>query len=353
VISKYFSDGEALTALDMGEGYREIGVKLARVNLMEERYLGNSGLKVSRLGLGTMTWGRDTDELEAADQLKSFIDAGGNLIDTAAVYGDGDSERVIGGFLGTLVPRDKIILASKAGISFSTGERVVNNSRTSLLADLDKSLARLGTDYLDLWQIHSWDSLVPLEETLSALDIAVSSGRVRYVGLSNFNGWQLARSATLQNPIFGKSVISSIQNEYSLLNRSAEREVLPACAELNVGFLAWSPLGRGVLTGKYRAGTPSDSRGASPHFSDFVSPYLDAQSRSIVEAVCVAGEGLGFSPIEVALAWVRDSKGVASAIIGARTAAQLRGALTVEEITLPHQVREALDEVSQSSLLKE
>ena len=313
---------------------------------MEERYLGSTGLKVSRLGLGTMTWGRDTDELEAADQLKTFVDAGGTLIDTAAVYGDGDSERVIGGFLGTLIPREQVVLASKAGISFASGERVVNNSRTSLLSDLDKSLSRLGTDYLDLWQVHAWDPSVPLEETLSALDIAVTSGRARYVGLSNFNGWQSARAATLQNPLFGKAGIASLQNEYSLLNRSVENEVLPAAEEMKLGFIAWSPLGRGVLTGKYRSGTPSDSRGASPHFSGFVQPYLDARSRKIVDAVCVAGEGLGYSPIVVALSWVRDRYGVASAIVGARTAAQLRGIMTVEEIVLPPQVREALDEVS-------
>ena len=313
---------------------------------MELRTLGNSGLLTSRLGLGTMTWGRDTDEHEAADQLKTFLDAGGNLIDTAAVYGDGDSERVIGGFIGTMVRREDLILATKAGISFASGERVVNNSRTSLLADLDKSLARLGVENVDLWQIHTWDQNVPLEETLSAMDIALSSGRARYIGVSNFTGWQLARAATLQNPIFGKAPIVSIQSEYSLLNREIENEVMPACSEMNIGTLAWSPLGRGVLTGKYRSGTPSDSRGASPHFSGFVSPYLDERSNRIVNAVCVAAEGLGYSPLEVALSWVRDGIGVSSAIVGARTAAQLRGALTVEEIKLPDQVRAALDEVS-------
>jgi aryl-alcohol dehydrogenase-like predicted oxidoreductase len=293
-----------------------------------------------------MTWGRDTDEHEAADQLKTFLDAGGNLIDTAAVYGDGDSERVIGGFIGTMVRREDLILATKAGISFASGERVVNNSRTSLLADLDKSLARLGVESVDLWQVHTWDENVPLEETLSAMDIALSSGRARYIGVSNFTGWQLARAATLQNPIFSKAPIVSIQSEYSLLNREIENEVMPACAEMNIGTLAWSPLGRGVLTGKYRSGTPSDSRGASPHFSGFVSPYLDERSTRIVDAVCVAAEGLGYSPLEVALSWVRDGIGVSSAIVGARTAAQLRGALTVEEIKLPDQVRAALDEVS-------
>ncbi len=313
---------------------------------MEMRILGNSGLRVSRLALGTMTWGRDTDEHEAAEQLKSYLDAGGNLIDTAALYGDGDSERVIGGFLETLIPREQVVLATKAGISFNTGERVVNNSRASLLSDLDKSLARLGVSDIDLWQVHTWDESVPLEETLSAIDFAVSSGRARYVGVSNFLGWQLARAATLQNPIFGKAPIISIQSEYSLLNRKIEEEVIPAAIELNIGLLAWSPLGRGVLTGKYRNGTPSDSRGASQHFANFVSPYLNAKSKKIVDAVSVAAEGLGYSPLEVALSWVRDSYGVTSAILGARTAAQLRGALTVEEIVLPDQVRAALDEVS-------
>ncbi|MCX6455292.1 MAG: aldo/keto reductase [Actinomycetes bacterium] len=313
---------------------------------MEKRTLGNSGLRVSRLALGTMTWGRDTDEHEAADQLKTFLESGGNLIDTAAVYGDGDAERVLGGFIGTLANRDEIILATKAGISFANGERSVNNSRGNLLNDLDKSLARLGVDHIDLWQIHTWDPLVPLEETLSAIDQAVSSGRTRYVGVSNFSGWQLARSATLQNPFFGKAPIISQQSEYSLLNREIESEVMPAALEMNIGILAWSPLGRGVLTGKYRNGSPSDSRGASPHFSGFVSPYLGENSRRIVDAVCVASEGLGYSPIEVALSWVRDGFGVTSAIVGARTAAQLRGILTVEEIVLPDQVRIALDEVS-------
>ena len=227
---------------------------------MERRQLGKSGVHVSRLGLGTMTWGRDTDEHEAADQLRAFLDVGGNFIDTAAVYGDGDSERVLGGLLGVLVNRDEIVIATKAGISLRQGERVIDNSRTSLIADLNKSLSRLGVEYVDLWQIHRWDPNSPLEETLSAMDYARQSGKARHVGVSNFNGWQLARSATLQNPLFGRSPIISTQNEYSLLNRGVESEVIPACSALDVGFLAWSPLGRGVLTGKYRAGMPSDSR---------------------------------------------------------------------------------------------
>ena len=311
---------------------------------MERRKLG--GVSISRLGLGTMTWGRDTDENEAAQQLQYFVEAGGNLIDTAAVYGDGDAERVLGGFIGTLVRRDQLFIASKAGITFKDGVRQVNNSRNELISDLDRTLSRLNVDYLDMWQIHTWDKNTPLEETLSALDYATSSGKARYVSVCNFNGWQLARSATLQNPIFGKAAITSAQNEYSLLNRRVEEEVIPAATALNLGFLAWSPLGRGVLTGKYRNGVPSDSRGASPHFANFVEPYLTERAKQIVEAVIVAADGLGYSPLEVALSWVRDAPGVTSALIGARTGAQLRGILTVEQITLPDQVRQALNEVS-------
>lgn len=307
------------------------------------RKAGATGLSISRLGLGTMTWGRDTDEHEAADQARAFLDAGGNFLDTAAVYGAGDSEKVIGGLIGSLFKREEMVIATKGGISFIDGVRTVNTSRGALLSELDASLKRLGTDYIDLWQVHTWDEATPLDDTLAALETAYQSGRARYVGVSNYSGWQSARAITKQE---SKSPIATLQNEYSLLNREIEDEVLPCAIELNVGILAWSPLGRGVLTGKYRNGTPSDSRGASPHFAGFVEPYLDERSKRIVEAVQVAADGLGYSPLEVALAWVRDAVGVTSAIIGARTGAQLRGILRSEEISLPGVVRQALDEVS-------
>lgn len=313
---------------------------------MEKRPVGASGLQVSRLGLGTMTWGRDTDEQEAADQLRLFLDAGGNFIDTAAIYGDGDSERVLGGLIDAMAKREDLVIASKSGISIRSGERKIDNSRKALLAELDRTLTRLETDYLDIWQVNAWDEDVPLEETLGAFDSAVSSGKVRYVGIANFSGWQTARAVTLQNPIFGKAPISSTQNELSLLNRRCEREVLSAAKAMSFGFFAWSPLGRGVLTGKYRRGMPSDSRGASPHFSNFIEPYLSDKSARIVEAVLVASDGLGLSPIEIAIAWVRDLPGVSAALVGARTGAQLRGILTSENVVLPAPVREALDEVT-------
>ena len=310
------------------------------------RRAGKSGLTLSRIGLGTMTWGRDTDAHEAADQCRAYIEAGGNFLDTSATYGDGDSERVIGGLIGTLFKREEVVIASKAGVTYPEGNRIINNSRASLIAELDKTLNRLETDYLDLWQIHSWDPNNPLEDTLSALDYAYSSGKARYVGICNFSGWQTARAVTLQESNSAKAPITSIQIEYSLLNRDAEVEIFPCSDDTDIGILAWAPLGRGVLTGKYRNGIPSDSRAAAPHFVKHVEPYLDAHSSKIVEAVAVAAEGLGFAPLEVALAWVRDTPGVTSAIVGARTGAQLRGILRSEEISLPMVVRDALNEVS-------
>ncbi|MEY4153078.1 MAG: hypothetical protein RL470_1137 [Actinomycetota bacterium] len=313
---------------------------------MEMRRAGNSGLSLSRLGLGTMTWGRDTDTHEAADQCRAFIEAGGNFIDTSSTYGDGDSERVIGGLIGTLFKREEVAIATKAGISFPDGVRTINNSRQSLIAELDKSLSRLETDYVDIWQIHTWDPFTPLEDTLSALDYAFSSGKARYVGISNFSGWQSARAITIQESNSAKAPIVTHQVEYSLLNRSIEDEILPCADETGIGILAWAPLGRGVLTGKYRKGVPSDSRAAAPHFVKHVEPYLREKPQRIVEAVAVAAEGLGFAPLEVALAWVRDTPGITSAIVGARTGAQLRGILTSEEIVLPGVVRDALNEIS-------
>ena len=313
---------------------------------MQQRFLGDTGLAVSRLGLGTMTWGRDTDEHEAREQLAAFVGAGGTLLDTAAGYTDGDSERLIGSLIGDVCERDEIVLATKAGVGRRKGERFTNASRGHLISTLDASLERLGVDHVDLWQVHTWVDDAPIEETLSALDYAVTSGRAAYVGVSNYNGWQSAQAATWQRAVPGRARLASNQVEYSLLNRAVEAETIPAARALGLGVLPWSPLGRGVLTGKYRSGTPADSRAASPHFSTFVGRYLDEHSQRVVEAVARAADGLGFSPLEVALAWVRDRPGVTAPIIGARTAAQLRESLTVEECELPAEIVQALDDVS-------
>lgn len=314
---------------------------------MEMRMVGKSGLEISRLGLGTMTWGRDTDPHEAADQARAYIEAGGNFLDSANHYGDGDSERVIGGLISTLFRREDIVLSTKAGLSYHSGTLKTDTSRTALMSTLDQSLARLGTDHVDLWSVQVWDEKAPLEDSLSALDWAYTTGRARYVGISNFNGWQSARAISLQEANSAKAPIISMQNEFSLVSRSVEKDVLDCAVNLQRGFIAWSPLGRGALTGKYRNGIPADSRAATPHFAPFIEPYLNEKSRRIVEAVSVAAQGLGYAPLEVALAWVRDFQGVTSAIVGARTGAQMRGILTSEEIVLPDVVRTALDEISQ------
>jgi aryl-alcohol dehydrogenase-like predicted oxidoreductase len=174
----------------------------------------------------------------------------------------------------------------------------------------------------------------------------VTTGRASYVGVSNYTGWQTAQAATWQRAVPGRVPLASTQVEYSLLNRSIEAEIVPATQALGVGILPWSPLGRGVLTGKYRHGTPADSRAASSHFANFVGAYLNERSQRIVEAVCRAADGLGWSPLEVALVWVRDRPGVAAPIVGARTAAQLKGALGIDELLLPTEIIDALDDVS-------
>lgn len=319
---------------------------------MRSRHLGRSGLVVSRLALGTMTWGRDTDEDDAAGQLRRFRDAGGTLIDTADVYTDGDSERILGRLLDDVVSRAEVLVATKASGVTGPGPMGHGSSRGHLLGALDASLQRLRTDHVDLWQLHAWDPHTPLEESLAALDHAWTSGRARYVGVSNFSGWQTARAAGWPagpGGWPGRVPIVSTQVEYSLLQRGVEREVVPAALDAGIGLLPWSPLGRGVLTGKYRGGTPADSRAASPLF-ERLAPYLDESAGHVVDAVLTAADGLGVSPIAVALAWVRDRPGVVAPVVGARTAAQLAGSLAAEEVELPAEILAALDDVSRPTL---
>jgi aryl-alcohol dehydrogenase-like predicted oxidoreductase len=314
---------------------------------MEQRRLGRSGMTVSSIALGTMSWGHETDDDDAAQQLHDFVDVGGNFVDTADVYTGGESERILGRLLNSVVPRDELIIATKAVLQFGRPDgRRSNASRHHLLRALDASLARLGVDHIDLWQLHNWDAMTPLGETLAAVDAAVASGKVRYAGISNYNGWQTAKAATWQLAVPGRAPLVSTQMEYSLLSRGIEREVVPAALDLGLGILPWSPLGRGVLTGKYRGGTPSDSRGASPRYEQFVSAYLDDRADGIVGAVMTAADGLGVAPIAIALAWVRDRPGVVAPIVGARTAGQLKGSLTADGLVLPDEIRHALDEVS-------
>ncbi|MGP3969320.1 aldo/keto reductase [Streptomyces sp. 6N223] len=314
---------------------------------MDHKALGHTGLRVSRLGLGTLTWAREVGEQEATELLKAFWEAGGTLVDTADVYADGGAEYLLGRLLDGLVPRDDLVIATKAG-SVPDPDRRFDASRGHLLSALDASLERLGTSHVDLWQVHAFDEETPLEETLQALDIAVASGRARYAGVSNFCGWQLAKAATWQLAAPGmRTRLASTQMEYSLLQRGIEREVLPAAMDLGIGVMPSSPLGRGVLTGKYRDGrAPAGSRAASEQLSAFVAPYLDEAAGRIVEAVAIAADGLAVTPLQVALAWVRDRPGVVAPIVGARTGRQLGEALSVAELSLPDEIRRALDDVS-------
>ena len=299
---------------------------------------------MSRLALGTMAWGVSTPIEDARDHLKTYLAAGGDFVDTAYGYGDGASEEALGGMLGDLVPREDLVICTKAGISRQTGTRVVDTSRRTLMHQLETSLKRIGTPYVDLWLVHTWSDDTPLEETLSALEWAVTSGRARYVGVSNYSGWQAAHAATLMS----QSRIPLVANEieYSLLNRLPEDELAAASHALGFGLLPWSPLGRGVLTGKYRHGIPADSRAASRDFNGLAGLNLTEESGQIVDAVAIAAHGMNVSPAEIALAWVRDRPGVVAPIVGARTTAQLRTALSSEDLELPTELVEALNDVS-------
>jgi len=291
-----------------------------------------------------MGWGASTSVEDARDHLKTYLAAGGDFVDTAHGYANGASEEALGTMLGELVPRDELVICTKAGISRRTATRVVDTSRRTLMHQLDTSLERMGTPYVDLWLVHTWSDDTPLDETLSALEWAVTSGRARYVGVSNYSGWQAAHAATLMSARRIPLVADEI--EYSLLNRIPEDELASAAQALGFGLMPWSPLGRGVLSGKYRHGIPADSRAASREFSGLAGLNLTEESGQIVDAVAIAAQGMNVSPAEIALAWVRDRPGVVAPIVGARTTAQLRTALASEDLELPTELRQALDDVS-------
>ena len=308
---------------------------------MQQRYVGNSGLRVSSLSLGTMSWARETDEQGASALLRTFMDGGGTLVDTAASFSDGQAEAMLGGMLGDVVARSELVISTKAGLSTSDGRRGVDTSRNGMLSGLDASLARLGTDYVDLWFAQAWDPNVPLEETLSALEFAVRSGRARYAGVSNFNGWQTAKAAA----VAGFPLVAN-QSEYSLLHRSPEAELIPAVEDAGLGLMAWGPLGRGVLTGKYRGHIPADSRAANSRLAGYVEPYLEGTSSSVVEAVAMAAKGLGRTALDVSLSWLLSQHGVATAVVGPRTPVQLKEILDSTLAALPPQIAQALEDVS-------
>ena len=314
---------------------------------MQLRPLGRTGTYVTELCLGTMTFGREADAATSGAMIDRYLEAGGNFIDTANVYADGRSEEILGEQLGRR--RDDIVLATK-GFSVDRPGVGINDrgsTRRNLIRSLDASLSRLRTDYVDLYQVHCWDRYTPLEETLETLDALVRSGKTRYVGASNFQGWQLAKSAALQQER-GWSPFVTIQPQYSLLVRDVELEILPAAADAGLGLLPWSPLGGGFLTGKYRRGeTPAEGRLAeSDSFEGERLRGDEDRHWALADTLAEIAEANGRSVSQVALCWLLAQPHVTAPIIGARTVAQLEDNLGATGWTLDDEQLARLDAVS-------
>jgi aryl-alcohol dehydrogenase-like predicted oxidoreductase len=319
---------------------------------MDYRTLGRSGCSVSTLALGTMTFGKETDEAGAHEQLDTFVAAGGNLVDTADVYNAGTSEEMIGRWLSDRPAdvRDRVVLATKG--RFPTGDDVndLGLSRRHLQRALDASLTRLGVDCVDLYQVHSWDPVTPLEETLETLDGFVRAGKVRYVGLSNYTGWQVQKTVALARE-HGWSVPVTLQPQYNLLVREIEWEIVPACLDAGLGLLPWSPLGGGWLTGKYTRDerpTGSTRLGEDPDRGVEAYDRRSARERTwdVVDAVREIADQRGVSMAQVALAWLAARPAVTSVILGARTTEQLEDNLAAADVTLDDKEVAALDQAS-------
>jgi aryl-alcohol dehydrogenase-like predicted oxidoreductase len=307
---------------------------------MEYRNLGRSGCAVSTLALGTMTFGAETDEAGSHAQLDAYVAAGGNLIDTADVYSSGVSEEIIGRWLAKQPPevRGQVVIATKGRFPMGDGPNDVGNSRRHLRSALDGSLRRLGVDHIDLYQLHAFDPLTPLEETLEFLDDAVHAGKIAYVGLSNFAGWQVQKMVDLAE-FRGLARPVTLQPQYNLLVREIEWEIVPACESTGLGLLPWSPLGGGWLTGKYtREERPAGATrlGENPERGVEAYDRRSTQQRTwdVVEAVESVASGRGVSMAQVALAWVADRPRVTSVILGARTLEQLEDNLGAADLHL-------------------
>ena len=323
---------------------------------MEYRPLGSSGLRVSALTLGTMTFGgRDnfaavgsTDVAAATRQVDLCLDRGVNFIDTANVYSTGVSEEIVGAAIKNR--RDRIVLATKARMPMGDGPNDAGLSRHHLIAECENSLRRMQVDHIDLYQVHEWDGETPLEETLAALDALVQSGKVRYVGISNYAGWQLMKALAIADGHgFERPVTQQIY--YSLQARDAEYELVPIAIDQGVGILVWSPLAGGLMSGKYRRG--EDWPEGSRHLTDWNEPPVRNQEQvyDIIEALVEIGEGHGVSAAQVALAWLLDRPGVVSVIVGARTEEQLADNLGAADLELSDGERDRLEELSRPPLL--
>ncbi len=295
---------------------------------MDYRYLGRTGMKVSQLCLGTMTMGREADEATSHQLLDAFVAAGGNFIDTADVYTRGVSEAIVGRWLKTK-NRDDLVMATKVRFPMGEGVNDLGLSRKHILAAVEASLRRLQTDYIDLYQVHCWDPGTPLEETLSTLNTLVESGKVRYIGASNFTGWQLQKAIDVSKQL-GVEVFSSLQPLYNLLDRSTEWELIPVCQNEGLGVIPWSPLRGGWLSGKYRRGMVKPPRGsrvedAEKHgWSEAWSAYNNDRTWHVIDELLAVAEETGKTVAQVALNWLVHRPGVTAPIIGVRTMAHLQ-----------------------------
>ena len=313
--------------------------------------LGRSGLKVSPLCLGAMTFGDGTgpnaDEARSRAIFDLYVEKGGNFVDTADGYTAGISEQLVGKFINDTKSRDKIVLATKFTFNGSPGNPTAGgNGRKNIYRAIEGSLKRLGTDYIDLYWMHAWDTMTPVEEVLSTQDALIREGKVRYFGLSDVPAWYAARAHTLAE-LRGWEKISAFQLEYSLVQRDIEREHIPLAQELGIGLCPWSPLGSGFLSGKYRRAVRDgevrrlDALAGTP-FARFDTP----RNREVVEVLVQVAEQMGRPPAEVALKWVATQPGVTSTILGASRPDQLASNLASLDVEIPAELRAKLDEAS-------
>jgi len=320
---------------------------------VEYRTLGASGAVVSTYALGTMTFGNETDEPGSHAQLDRYVDAGGNFIDTADVYSSGVSEEIIGRWLAKSSARDDVVLATKGRFPMGDSPNDVGTSRRHLRRALDASLSRLGVDHVDLYQLHAWDPITPLEETLSFLEDAVRAGKISYGGLSNFTGWQLQKACDLIERRAWSPLVT-LQPQYNLLVREIEWEIVPAAQENGLGLLPWSPLGGGWLTGKYsfdEEPTGATRLGENPDrgVESWHRRSRNQRVRDVVDAVREIAESRGISMAQVSLAWLVDRPAITSVILGARTIEQLDDNLAAADLHLSEDETRKLNQASDPS----